>query len=179
MKILLGVTGGIAAYKACELVRRLLDDDGNEVQVVMTDSARRFVTPMTFEVLSQRPVATSLWETSDQRIEHIALARWPDVIAIAPATANTIARMAHGFADDLLTTVVLASRPSIPVVVAPAMNTVMWENPAVQANLAALEGMGRFRIVPPASKELACGETGMGALAEEERILAAILQDRR
>jgi phosphopantothenoylcysteine decarboxylase/phosphopantothenate--cysteine ligase len=131
---------------------------------------------MTFEVLSQRPVATSLWETADQRIEHIALARWPDVIAIAPATANTIARLAHGFADDLLSTVVLASRPDVTIVVAPAMNTVMWENPAVQANIAALEGQGRFRIVPPAAKALACGETGVGALAEEGAILAAILE---
>jgi phosphopantothenoylcysteine decarboxylase/phosphopantothenate--cysteine ligase len=179
VKVLLGVTGGIAAYKACELVRRLRDDEANEVQVVMTASACQFVTPMTFEVLSERPVATSLWETSDQRIEHIALARWPDVIAIAPATANTIARLAHGFADDLLSTVVLASRPAITVVVAPAMNTVMWEHPAVQANLAVLEGWERFRIVPPAAKALACGETGIGALADEGAILAAIEESGR
>ena len=178
MKVLLGVTGGIAAYKACELVRRLRDEahGGHEVQVVMTASATRFVTPMTFEVLSGRPAATSLWETSDARIEHINLARWPDVIAIAPATANTLARLAHGQADDLLTTVVLASRGDVPVVVAPAMNTAMWENPLVMANIARLDELPRFHFVAPTAKTLACGETGVGALADEAAILAAIVE---
>jgi phosphopantothenoylcysteine decarboxylase/phosphopantothenate--cysteine ligase len=181
MKVLLGVTGGIAAYKACELVRRLREG-GHEVQVVMTDAARRFVTPMTFEVLSGRPVGTSLWEGADPSIEHIRLARWPDVIAIAPATANTLARLAHGAADDLLSTVVLASRADVPVVLAPAMNTAMWENPLVQRNLEILAGLGggrRFRCVPPAEKQLACGEVGPGALAEEARILQAIVDAAR
>jgi len=177
VKVLLGVTGGIAAYKACELVRRLRDG-GHEVQVVLTESAARFVTPMTFEVLSGRPVGTSLWGGADPSIEHIRLARWPDVIAIAPATANTLARLAHGLADDLLSTIVLASLPEVPVVLAPAMNTAMWNNPLVQRNLALLlevNGGRRFRSVRPAEKQLACGEVGIGALAEEAAILAAIV----
>jgi len=176
VKVLLGVTGGIAVYKACELVRRLRDG-GHEVQVVMTDAATRFVTPLTFETLSGRAVATSLWGGADPSIEHIRLARWPDVIAIAPATANTIGRLAHGLADDLLSTVVLASLPNVPVVIAPAMNTAMWDNPLVQRNLAILaevDGGRRFRFVPPAEKQLACGEVGVGALAGEPAILAAI-----
>jgi phosphopantothenoylcysteine decarboxylase/phosphopantothenate--cysteine ligase len=178
MKILIGVTGGIAAYKTCEVVRRLRDD-GHETQVVMTDAATRFVTPMTFEALSGKPVATSLWSTGDPSIEHIRLARWPDVIAIVPATAHSIARIAHGLADDLLSTLVMASRADVPVVLAPAMNTAMWENPLVRRNLATLaevDGGRRYRIVEPAEKTLACGETGIGALAEEPRILAAIVE---
>jgi phosphopantothenoylcysteine synthetase/decarboxylase len=176
VNVLLGVCGGIAAYKACELVRRLREG-GHEVQVVMTEAATRFVTPLTFETLSARPVATSLWGGADPSIEHIRLARWPDVIAIAPATANTIARLAHGMADDLLSTVVLASLASVPVVLAPAMNTAMWDNPLVQRNLALLAEIDagrRYRFVTPAEKQLACGEIGVGALAAEPAILAAI-----
>jgi phosphopantothenoylcysteine decarboxylase/phosphopantothenate--cysteine ligase len=178
MKVLLGVTGGIAVYKACELVRRLRDD-GNDVIVAMTESATRFVTPMTFETLSERPVATSLFDASDPSIEHIRLARWPDLIAIAPATANTIGRLAHGLADDLLSTVVMASREDVPVVIAPAMNTAMWDNPLVQRNLQTLQAVDdgrRYLIVPPTSKTLACGEEGIGALADEATILSAIAQ---
>jgi phosphopantothenoylcysteine synthetase/decarboxylase len=178
VKVLLGICGGIAAYKACELVRRLRDGN-HEVQVVMTEAAARFVAPMTFEVLSGRPVGTSLWGGADPSIEHIRLARWPDVIAIAPATANTLARLAHGQADDLLSTVVLASLPHVPVVLAPAMNTAMWENPLVQRNVATLaevDGGRRYRFVAPSEKQLACGEVGIGALADEARILAAIVE---
>jgi phosphopantothenoylcysteine decarboxylase/phosphopantothenate--cysteine ligase len=178
MKVLVGVTGGIAAYKTCEVVRRLRDAD-HQVQVVMTEAATRFVSAMTFEVLSGLPVATSLWSVSDPSIEHIRLARWPDVIAVVPATANSIARFANGLADDLLSTLVLASRADVPIVLAPAMNTAMWENPLVQRNidrLAEVDDGRRFRIVPPADKTLACGETGVGGLAEEARILAAIVE---
>lgn len=176
MKVLLGVSGGIAAYKTCEVIRRLRDD-GHELQVVMTEAATHFVTPLTFETLSGRPVATTLWSSGDASIEHIRLARWPDVIAIVPATANTIGRLAHGLADDLLSTLVLASLADIPVVLAPAMNTAMWENPLVRRNLAILgevDGGRRYQVIEPAEKTLACGETGMGALAEEAQILAAI-----
>jgi phosphopantothenoylcysteine decarboxylase/phosphopantothenate--cysteine ligase len=176
MKVLLGVTGGIAAYKACELVRRLRDA-GHDVQVVMTDAAQRFVTPLTFEVLSGRPVGLSLWGGTDPSIEHIRLARWPDLILVAPATANTLARLAHGLAEDLLSTVILASRADVPVVLAPAMNTAMWDNPLVRRNLETLAAVAegrRFRLVPPAEKTLACGETGIGALADEARILEAV-----
>lgn len=174
MKVLLGVTGCIAAYKACEVVRRLRAG-GHEVTVVMTDSATRFVTPMTFAVLSGRRVATSLWD-GDAEIDHIRLARWPDVLAVAPATANTLARLAHGLADELLSTVLLAARPEVPLVLAPAMNTAMWEQPAVQRNLAALAERPGVRLVQPVEKTLACGETGLGALAEEGAIVEAILQ---
>ena len=175
MKVLLGVSGGIAAYKTCEVIRRLREG-GHEVQVVMTEAAAQFVTPLTFETLSGRPVATSLWSGGDPSIEHIRLARWPDVIALVPATANLIGQLANGLAPDLLTTVVTASRADVPIVVAPAMNTAMWDNPLVQRNMAALTGVpgGRYRLVSPVEKTLACGETGLGALADEAAILAAI-----
>lgn len=174
MNVLLGVTGGIAAYKAADLVRRLRERAA-EVTVVMTDAATRFVTPLTFEVLSGRPVGRSLFDVDDPQIEHIRLARWPHVICVAPATANTLARFAHGLADDLLSTIWLASRPDVPVVIAPAMNTAMWENPLVRANLETLVATGRCTIVPPVTKTLACGEEGQGGLAEVADIVAAVL----
>jgi len=175
VRVLVGVTGGIAAYKTCEVVRRLREGE-HEVQVVMTESARRFVTPTTFQVLSGRVVATSLFDDDDPDIDHIRLARWPDVVAVVPATAQTIGRFAHGLADDLLSTIVLAVRRDVPVVVAPAMNTAMWENELVQANLARLLETGRFRVVSPVAKTLACGEVGLGGLAEEARILDAVVE---
>lgn len=173
MNVLLGVTGGIAVYKACDLVRRLRERD-HEVQVVMTASAQRFVSPMTFSVLSGRKVGTALFDDDDPEIDHIRLARWPELILVAPTTAHSIARFAHGMADDLLSTIVLASEPSVPIVLAPAMNTVMWENPAVRRNLGLLEETGRVSLVAPSDKLLACGETGTGGLAEESAILAAV-----
>lgn len=175
-RVLLGVSGGIAAYKACDVVRRLRERDC-DVQVVMTSSAMRFVTPLTFQVLSERPVGTSLFDEHDPTIEHIRLARWPDVILLAPATAHLIGRIAHGLADDLLTTVVMASRAEVPVVVGPAMNTVMWENPLFTANVERLEAVdgGRYRFVEPAAKTLACGETGAGALADVDVLVEAVL----
>ena len=148
MKVLLGVTGGIAVYKACDLVRRLREREV-EVQVVMTQSAQRFVTPLTFETLSERPVATSLFDPADPSIEHIRLARWPAVILVAPATADVIGRMAHGLDDSLLTTVVLAARPEVPVVIAPAMNTMMWEHPLVRRNMDLLADKRIERIMAP------------------------------
>lgn len=173
MKILLGVTGGIAAYKACDLVRRLRER-GHEVQVVMTASAQRFVSAMTFSVLSGRKVGTSLFDDDDPQIDHIRLARWPDLIVVAPATAHSLARFALGLADDLLSTIVLASEPGVPLVVAPAMNTRMWENPAVRRNVELLSQSGRLSVVGPADKGLACGETGVGGLADVDQIVAAV-----
>jgi len=173
MNVLLGVTGGIAVYKSCELVRGLREE-GHEVTVVMTQAATRFVTPLTFATLSGRKVGTGLFDDGDPEIDHIRLARWPDLVVIAPATAQTLARLAHGMADDLLSTVVLASERSVPIVLAPAMNTAMWENPLVQQNLERLVATERFHVVPPVEKTLACGETGVGGLAEEALILAAI-----
>lgn len=173
MKVLLGVTGCIAAYKACEVVRRLREAD-HEVQVVLSESATRFVTPLSFSVLSGRPAATSLWE-GDAQVDHIRLARWPDVVVLAPLTANTLGRLAQGLADNLLTTVVLATEAAVPLVLAPAMNTAMWENPWVRANLERLMSSERCHLVEPVAKTLACGEEGVGGLASEAAIVAAVV----
>ncbi len=173
MKVLLGVSGGIAVYKACELVRRL-QQEGDEVRVLMTEAATRFVSPLTFATLSGGPVGTTLFNQDSEQIDHIRWARWAELVLVAPATANTVARFAHGMADDLLSTVVLATESTVPVLVAPAMNTAMWENPLVRRNLDVLREIGRFTIVPPVDKTLACGETGVGGLAEESEIVDAV-----
>jgi len=174
VNVLLGVCGGIAAYKSAELVRRL-QDAGHEVQVVMTRAAREFVTPLTFETLSGRPVGVSLFDVApDAPVEHIRLARWSDALVVAPATAHTIGRMALGLADDLLSTVVLATERDVPLVLAPAMNTVMWTNPLVQQNLARLRETRAVVVVEPREATLACRETGAGAMADPERIVRAL-----
>lgn len=175
MNVLLGVTGGIACYKACELVRLLVREE-HAVRVVMTENAQRFVTALTFEALSNHPVATDLWAEGHQYyVEHIELAKWAHVAAIAPATANVIGKVAHGIADDLLTTVVMALPAEVPVVIAPAMNTQMWLNPIVQRNIEFLRSLGRYHIVLPRVAKLACGDTGAGALAAPEEILRHVL----
>ena len=161
--VVLGVTGGIAAYKACELLR-LLQKQGMGVYVVMTKNACRFVTPLTFETLSGHPVAVDTFERpATWEVEHIALAKRADLFLIAPATANIIAKMACGIADDMLSTTVLATRA--PVMIAPAMNTGMWENPATQENLATLARRG-VQIVAPVSGHWACGDSGAGKLED-------------
>ena len=170
MKVVVGVTGSIAAYKACELVR-LLVKRGDEVHVVMTEHARAFVTPLTFQTLSRNPVECNLFEDpQDWKPEHISLAAAADLVVVAPATANILAKMAHGIADDLLSSTLLATKA--PVVVAPAMNTGMWENPATQANVATLAARG-VRIVSPGVGDLACGTAGAGRMAEPDEILSA------
>jgi phosphopantothenoylcysteine synthetase/decarboxylase len=176
MKVLLGVTGGIAAFRACE-VALLLARAGHTVRVVMTEGAQQFITPLTFETLTRQPVATRLWAPPAQHnVEHIELAQWPDVVAVAPATANIIGKIAHGIADDMLTTVVMASLPATPVVIAPAMNTKMWENPIVQRNVDLLRSLdGRYRFVSPRESLLACGDYGVGALAAPADIVAEIV----
>ena len=172
-KILLGVTGSIAAYKACELVR-LLVQDGAEVQVVMSPAAEQFVGAMTFEALSRKPVRTALFDReAEMAMSHIELARWADAVVIAPASANCLARLAMGLADDLLTTLCLATRA--PVVIAPAMNTAMWENPATQAHAQTLAERG-IQVISPDVGEQACGETGPGRLPDPE-YLRAIIED--
>jgi len=168
-RLLLGVCGGIAAYKAAALASRLVQR-GVILDVVMTADAQRFVAPLTFAALARRHVHTSLWE-HEAAIPHIALARENELIAIVPATANVIARLAHGLADDLLTNVALAAR--VPLLVAPAMNSVMLEHPATQANLATLRGRG-VEIVDPGVGYLAEGETGPGRLAAEDTLVTAI-----
>ena len=172
LKVLLGVTGGIAAYKSAELVRRLREQ-GAEVQVVMTEGAQHFVGVATFQALSGRPVRTDLWDpAAEAAMGHIELARWADRVVIAPASADFLARLAHGMADDLLTTLCLAT--DAPVSVAPAMNRLMWANAATQANVATLRARG-VTIIGPAEGEQACGETGAGRMVEPAEILAALL----
>ncbi len=172
MKILLGVTGGIAAYKAAELAR-LLMQAGHQVQVVMTAGAEEFVRPLTFAALTGRKVLTNLFAI-ESAIEHISVAQEHELLAIAPATADVIARMACGLADDFLTTLYLAFTG--PVVLAPAMNVNMWQHAATQANLATLRLRGH-RIVEPDSGYLACGMVGPGRLADPEIIAEAIGQE--
>jgi phosphopantothenoylcysteine decarboxylase/phosphopantothenate--cysteine ligase len=168
-RILLGVTGGIAAYKAAALTSALVQR-GAEVDVVMTGGAERFVGPLTFSSLTARPVFTSLWDAPED-IPHIRLVRAAQVAIVAPATANTIAKLAAGIADDLLTTAILAAR--IPIVVAPAMNAAMYEDAATQRNLAALSARG-YEIIDPERGFLAERESGTGRLASEDRLLEAI-----
>lgn len=171
-RILLGVSGGIAAYKAAELVR-LLVAGGAEVQVVMTAGARQFVTPLTFQALSGRAVRDDLWDpAAEAAMGHIELARWADLVLLAPATADLLARLAHGLADDLLTTLLLAT--DRPVHVAPAMNRLMWANAATQANVALLRTRGVV-FHGPADGAQACGETGPGRLVEPPALAAAAL----
>jgi len=196
MKVLLGVSGGIAAYKAAELVRAL-QHHNIAVQVAMTASAEQFIQPLTFAALTGKPVFTSLWQSSPAhsptqpspaldgeagrfaiesasfQIDHIAVAQQLDALVIAPATANLIAKLAHGIADDFLTTLYLAT--TAPVLVAPAMNVNMWNHPATQANRRILESRG-VQILPPDAGYLACGMTGSGRLADTETIANAVVE---
>ena len=175
-KILLGVTGGIAAYKAVFLLR-LFKKAGADVKVVMTEAAAEFVTPLTFESLSEHPVRVRIFEVEGKTagavspIEHIDLAKWPDAIVIAPCTANTLANFAHGRADDLLSTIVSAYRG--PIFLSPAMNDVMWENAGTQDNMRLLSDRG-YRTVPPEKGDLACGYEATGRMAEPESIFEAV-----
>src|ERR1700719_897189 len=179
MKIALGVCGGIAAYKAAEIVR-LLQDRGLRVQVIMTDSAQEFIRPLTFAALSGEKVITGMFNREagaepniDSAIEHIAVAQSIDALVVVPATADLLAKFAQGIANDFLTTLYLAT--TAPVVVAPAMNVNMWNHPATQANLELLRQRG-VRIVEPGDGYLACGMTGPGRLAENDLIIAAVLE---
>jgi phosphopantothenoylcysteine decarboxylase/phosphopantothenate--cysteine ligase len=178
MRVTVGVSGGIAAYKAAELVRAL-QRQALEVHVVMTEAACKFVQPLTFAALSGHKVITGLWDETgfaegayDSSIEHIGEAQWTEALVIAPATANILAKFAHGIADDFLTTMYLAT--PAPVLVAPAMNVQMWEHPATQANLQILRERG-VKVVEPGTGELACGMVGAGRMAEPEMIADAVL----
>jgi phosphopantothenoylcysteine decarboxylase/phosphopantothenate--cysteine ligase len=170
-RIIVGVTGGIAAYKSADLVRRL-KERGAEVQVVMTRGATEFVAPLTFQALSGRPVYTQLLDhDTEAGMGHITLARWSDVIVVAPATANFIARIAHGMADDLLTTVCLAA--DVPLLLAPAMNQQMWSNVATRENIKTVTGRG-IVCLGPAVGDQACGETGPGRMLEPAELVQSI-----
>ena len=169
--VVLAVTGSIAVYKMIELARRLTQA-GATVQVVMTRSATEFVTPLTFQAITYRPVEVEMFAMQDERAAgHVAMGREADVVVVAPATAHVLARLAHGFSDDLIATTVLAT--DAPVIVAPAMETHMWQNAATQANVSALRARG-VRVVEPESGPLASGEAGPGRLAALERIASAI-----
>lgn len=171
-KVLLGVTGCIGSYKAAEVLRGL-QKAGVEVRVMMTRHATQFITPLTFEALSGQPVIVEMFDRpSHAEIEHISLARWADLLLIAPATANCLAKFTHGLADDFLSTVYLSN--TNPVMIAPAMNVEMWQHPATQANLATLKARG-VQIIEPGVGYQACGEIGAGRLAEPDEIVARVL----
>lgn len=170
-KLLVGITGGIAAYKAAELVR-LLVKQGMDVQVVMTEAAGRFITPMTMQALSGKRVFTDMWDESiDNGMPHIELSRQADAILVAPASADFLAKLVHGRADNLLSTLCLAR--DCPLLVAPAMNKQMWENPATQRNIALLKQDGVL-VLGPGSGDQACGETGLGRMLEPEQLLSML-----
>ena len=178
MRVTVGVSGGIAAYKAAELVREL-QRETIDVHVVMTDAACRFIQPLTFAALTGHKVLTSLWDessagetSSDSSIEHIGEAQWTDALVVAPATANILAKFAHGLADDFLTTLYLAT--PAPVLVAPAMNVNMWNHAATQANIETLRQRG-VRVIEPGTGDLACGMVGAGRMAEPKAIASAVV----
>jgi phosphopantothenoylcysteine decarboxylase / phosphopantothenate---cysteine ligase len=171
-RVLLAVGGGIAAYKAPELVRRL-QDTGAEVQVMLTSAGAKFVSALSLEVVSGHPVGLGLWQTdAESRIVHTDRGKAADVILVAPATANLIARIRHGMADDLVTTTVMAC--TTPVMLCPSMNTEMLNNPLVQENITALEALGRYTVLTPASGELACGVIGPGRLPDPPEIIEGL-----
>lgn len=170
-KIVLGISGGIAVYKSCEIVR-LLTGEGADVRVVMTRGAQQFVTPMTFQALSKNPVHTDIFDlTQESQMGHIDLADSADLVIVAPATADIIAKAACGICDDLLTTLLCVTRA--PVLMAPAMNVHMYENKIVQANIRRLEEHG-FKMIGPAEGSLACGYEGMGRLVEAGEVVEEV-----
>jgi phosphopantothenoylcysteine decarboxylase/phosphopantothenate--cysteine ligase len=183
LKLLLGVTGGIAAYKAADLTSQAIKA-GFEVRVMMTPSATRFVGPLTFEALTGHAVFVDLLATGEgdaegpSSIRHISWARWPDMVCLAPLTMTTLGKLAVGIADNAVTTVVHALEPQIPVLLCPAMNTQMWDHPTTRRNLSWIAETGRYQVVAPTAKRLACGEVGVGGLAEVPDILAALLAVR-
>ena len=170
--ITLGVTGGIAAYKAADLTSKLTSA-GLTVHVVMTESATRLVSPRTFQTLSRQEVTTSLWDVADWKPEHVELGRISKLMVIAPCTANMIAKIAHGIADDALSTAVLAN--PAPLLLAPAMNPVMWQNPAVQDNVKILQKRN-IRFVGPVGGHVACGADGVGRMSEVSEIIDKIFE---
>lgn len=180
MRILLGVTGGIAAYKACELVS-LAKKAGHEVRVVLSANGARFVGSATFEALTGHPVLIDTFRGAGSEsnqassIDHIEWAKWCDVACVAPLTANTLGKLACGLADDALSTVLMALPRGKPCILAPAMNTEMWFHPVVQRNLDWITAMDRYSLIPPVEKVLACGDVGLGGLADPQVILTAIL----
>lgn len=172
--ILIGVCGGISAYKTCELVR-VLKKDKYQVNVLMTEAATRFVTPLTFQTLSENPVYIDMWRLhSQEEIKHIALSQWADIAVIAPASANTISKLSGGICDNLLSTVICALPAKTGVILAPAMNENMWKNPLIRQNVEKLARLPQYEILPPGKGLLACGVYGEGRMPEVDDIFAAI-----
>lgn len=173
MNIVLGVTGSIAAYKAADIINRL-KKQGHEVDVILTESGSRIITPITLQTLSKNKVYMDMFEEiTPKEVKHISLAEKADLMLIAPATANIIGKIANGIADDFLSTVVMAAANTTPVYIAPAMNTNMYENPIVQANIEKLRSYG-YRFIEPKESLLACGTVGKGALADVDDIIKVI-----
>ena len=173
MNIVLGVTGSIAAYKAADIISRL-KKLGHEVDVILTESGSRIITPITLQTLSKNKVYMDMFEEiTPKEVKHISLAEKADIMLIAPATANIIGKIANGIADDFLSTVVMAAANTTPVYIAPAMNTNMYENPIVQANIEKLRSYG-YRFIEPKESLLACGTVGKGALADVDDIIKVI-----
>ncbi len=174
VNVLLGVTGAVAVYKAVDLASKLITC-GARLRTVMTENACKFVTPKSFEAVTNSPVYTSMWTgVGEFNIEHINLTDWADIVAVVPATANTIGKMANGICDDLLSSILCACWQK-PVLIAPAMNTNMWTNPAVQQNMKTLRGRG-IELIGPEKGRLACGTEGVGRLTEPQDILKRIEQ---
>jgi len=173
MNILVGVTGSIAAYKAIDIVSALVKTEEHAIKVVMTKAASHFVNEMPLAVLSEHPVTTSLWDELDGKVNHIELAKWADMVVIVPATANIIAKLANGIADDVLSTICLALRPMTRRMIFPAMNTMMWRNPITQRNVGVVENFG-WDIVQPGSGKLACGDVGEGKIPPTRTIVEHI-----
>ncbi len=176
INVLLGVTGGVAAYKAADLASKLAAA-GASINTVMTENACRLVSPKSFEAVTRSAVFTTMWSTAERyQISHIDLTDWADIVVVAPATANIIAKAANGICDDLLSTILCACWPlmqSGAALLAPAMNNNMWSNPAVQKNVKTVEKMG-FQLIGPVEGRLACGDEGLGRMSEPQDILKAI-----
>lgn len=167
MNILLGVTGGIAAYKSCDFCSQAVKR-GHSIRVIQTRHAQHFIGPITFEGLTGHPVYT---DTFDNAMDHIELGRWANVFVVAPLTANSLAKIAHGLCDDLLSTTICATPLSTPILLCPAMNTHMWTAPMTQRNLELVQSTQRYHFEMPVSKRLACGDVGVGGLADPATIL--------
>ncbi|MEI8348807.1 MAG: flavoprotein [Candidatus Omnitrophota bacterium] len=172
--ILLGVCGGIASYKTCELVR-LLVKSGFSVKVIMTDAAIKFVSPLVFQNLSGNPVYVDMFSLlKDENIQHINLAKWAHLVVLAPLSANTLSKIANGICDNLLTTVICALPHSTEVILAPAMNEQMWKNPIIEQHVKKLQRLKKYKLLQPQKGELACGDYGEGRMPEPEAIYKVI-----
>lgn len=173
--ILIGITGGIAAYKICSLINKLKKEEIN-AKVILTEAGSKFITPLTIQTLSGNPIYMDTFKIiGAEQVEHISLGKWCDLMLIAPATANSIGKIANGIADNLLTTVVMALPEKTPVLIAPAMNTNMWKNKLVQQNIEKLKKINKYKIIGPGSGKLACGDEGDGTMIDNSEIIKEIL----